>query len=48
LALVYFYLKEYERSLSYVEKAEHLGVQVNPDFKKDLVKKIEEKTAIPS
>ncbi|MFO7980862.1 MAG: hypothetical protein R6V00_08530 [Candidatus Aminicenantes bacterium] len=43
LAMVYFYLEDYEGSLTYVKKAEHLGVDVNPDFKKDLLKKLEEK-----
>ena len=48
LALIYFYLEDYERALTYVKKAENLGVDVNPDFKKDFLKKLEEKTVIPS
>jgi len=43
LALVYFYLKDYDLSLAYVKKAEGLGIIVNPDFKKDLFKKIGKK-----
>jgi tetratricopeptide (TPR) repeat protein len=38
LALVCFYLEDYQRALNYVKKAEDLGVDVNPDLKKDLLK----------
>jgi tetratricopeptide (TPR) repeat protein len=41
LALVYFYLKDFESSMNYMTRAENLGVKVNPDFKKDLLKKLE-------
>jgi len=47
LALVYFYLKDFESSMNYMIRAEDLGVKVNPDFKKDLLKKLEKDSCWP-
>jgi len=43
-----FLSRRLEDILIYVKKAENLVVDVNPDFKKDLLKKLEKKTVIPS
>jgi tetratricopeptide (TPR) repeat protein len=38
IANIYFMAKQYDKSLEYVEKAESVGVKVNPDFKKAVLK----------
>jgi tetratricopeptide (TPR) repeat protein len=38
VANIYFMAKQYDKSLDYIEKAEAVGVPVNPDFKKAVLK----------
>jgi len=43
LAVIFYYQKKYNLAQDYVKKAEDSGIQVNPVFKKEILKKLRNK-----
>jgi tetratricopeptide (TPR) repeat protein len=40
LAVIYYYQEEFEKAWEHLIKAEESGIQIHPDFKNELLKKI--------
>ena len=40
LAVIFYHQKNYEKSWEHLKKTENLGLEVHPDFKKELRKKL--------